>query len=125
MLLVFHRTYSGWEGGGRTLNRTLGFKNISLQNFSGMFEFCSFLDFECIKKCYEDFFVELIRERTELLKKTPELPTKNSTNFRNFKNPVFFRIVIFAKLYLRRALLLLRDYVEKILIFFPIWRGDV
>ena len=51
-----------------------------------------------------EFLVELIRGGPELSTELMELPTKNSANFCNFKNPVSLRIMIFAELYLRRTL---------------------
>ena len=109
LLEFFRRTHPG-GGGGRTLNRTLGLKKkIPSEICWVCLKFCSFLDFELIEN------VTIVFRRThpggggggaELLKELVELPTKNSANFCNFKNPVSLRVMIFAELYLRRTLAL-------------------
>ena len=92
------------SGGTRTLNRTLGFKKNSLRNFLGTSKVLQFLGFCVYRKMLLEFFAELIRGGPELSTELVDLPTKNSANFRNFKNPVSLRVMIFAELYLRRTL---------------------
>ena len=74
--------------------------------FHMLLKYCSFLDFEFIEKCYESFVYSSSGRGggAELSTELMELPTKNSANFCNFKNPVYLRVMIFAELYLRRTL---------------------